>query len=260
MDEERSEVGESEDTETDDSDYDMDDDNEDQLFDDQTIPPELDQIKRSMQSDYTKKTQRLAEERRAMEAEQTILRKKAEAFDKLVSNQKSTDSQREEDEDDSYFDQYGDNAPAMKGFVDAITKKVVSNIKKEMEPLTRSATDNLRDREMNSLQAWVTSESKRTGLNLPSPLDYATEIRSLMEAGVPANQAYQASISLSKLSTRATPDKKKGIRPGPPGSSNSSSIPKKKGYSMEDVIAMKKKGEKLPDIDALIEMANKGEL
>jgi hypothetical protein len=254
----------------------LDDSSQDSnLFGDQEIPPELDVIKKNMQRDYTKKTTRLAEQRRELLEQNADLISKARAYDNLQTNanfQKAIKAAVSEDNDNNSDDEigdlsaYGENAEQMRGLVtlisNASSKKAVKAIQKMLDPvLTKLNTEGNRGIIPN-LQSWVKEQREETGMDYPDPKRYEIEIKEFMDQGFSAEQAYRASIKFSDIKVRKASDttKKKQSSTFAPGSSSVGNASGKKKYTVDRVMEMKNKGEKMPTIDELIQMAHDGKL
>ena len=246
------------------------------LFGDQEIPLELDTIKKNMQRDYTKKTTRLAEQRRELLEQNADLISKARAYDNLQTNpnfQKAIKAAVSEDNDNNSDDEigdlsvYGENAEQMRGLVtlisNASSKKAVKAIQKMLDPVLTKLNAEGSKGVIPNLQNWVKEQKDETGMDYPDPKRYEIEIKEFMDQGFSAEQAYRASIKFSDIKVNKasdTPTKKKQSSTFAPGSSSAGNVSGKNKYTIEKVMDMKNKGEKMPTIDELVQMAKDGKL
>ena len=246
------------------------------LFGDMEIPPELDNVKKNMQRGWTKKTQQLAELRRELLEQNADLISKARDYDYLQTNpnfQKAIKAAVSEDNDNNSDDEigdlsaYGEDEPRMRALVstisDASSKRAAKAILKTLEPVLAKINAEGNKGIMPNLQNWVKEQEVETGNIYPDPKRYEVEIKEFMGQGFSAEQAYRASIKFSDIKVRKASDtttKKKQSSTFAPGSSSVGNVSGKTKYTVEKVMDMKNKGEKMPTIDELVQMAKDGKL
>lgn len=247
------------------------------LFGDMEIPPELDEVKKNMQRGFTRKMTQLAQEKREILEQMADITSKARAYDNLSQNpnfmkaiQKVTSEEDygDDDSDDGIdYSGYGEKAGELKELVGLLSKastaKAVKAIEKMLKPvLGKLEQDNTSGR-LNSLKSWVKDQTEKTGLDLPDPSRYEIEIKDFMDKGFTAEQAYRAAVDFSNVKIRKAGQsngiKKQSKTLAPGGSSAGNASPKVK-FTVDTVMAMKNKGEKMPTIDDLIQMAREGKL
>lgn len=233
----------------------------------QELDPALQQIYKRMQGDYTRKTQQIADQRRDLQS----IQDKASAFDELSQRDdfidylskirgQSQDADEEDDESDTIYQKYGDQAQGMKDLVELVTKNVSKQMRKEFEPISKSFRNNVAKERMAALKEYVTAESERLGLDLPDPSAFAPEIENFIKNyGMSAEQAYYASGAFNKARTR-TPVKDGGTKKKGTFSPGTGSPASDKQIVMDTewVLQQKREGKKLPSFEQIRELAEKG--
>lgn len=245
-------------------------DSEGDLFSDEKIPDELEETRRNMNKKFTQTQQRLTKKEAEFEAEKEKLQmadamvselyEKSPQFRKIITaymNGEDVNADIQPTEPKAKGDRYakyGENAEAYKALIGDIKEELADYFGKELEPIKQSVSKTNRSNIMNDLSSWVKDQRAATGIEFPDPKIYELEIRSKMDSGMSAREAYSSSVQLGKLKVRPSIEEKnnnekKKLSSTRPGGSGSLGVPKTK-LTVDDYMNMSNDDKKkLPTWD-----------